>query len=211
MACVDTARLPAAAANWIEVEGRPCATGCGWLRHSSTRWTPRIWFLWRMNFGHARGPWAGVLRLCLLSCGFMHAVGSGRWPLPYLVASQALVFQVDLANQHVDPEARSFLCRCCASTTVGERLLRFVHTFVPPHEAPQPAPWAPVLFHAFVVALDRHRSKMLIFAQSPEAPIVHQGRLPLLASTPPVPPLFPLESLKQANGLGLRAAQAKWA
>ena len=111
-----------AAANWIEVEGRPCATGCGWLRRSFTRWTPRIWFLWRMNFGRARGPWAALLRLCLLSCGFMHAVGSGRWPLPFSVASQALMFQIDLANQRVDPEARSFLCCCCASLTVPRRL-----------------------------------------------------------------------------------------
>jgi len=122
-----------------------------------------------------------------------------------------VVFQIDLANQRDDPEARSFLCCCCASTTVGERLLIFVHTCVPPYEAPQPAPWAPVLFCTFAVALDRHRSKMLIFSQSPEALIVHQGRLPSLASTPSVPPLFLLESLKQTNGLGPRAAQAKWA
>lgn len=65
--------------------------------------------------------------------------------------------------------------------------------------------------HAFVVALDLHRGKMLIFVQSHEAPIVHQGRLPLLASTPLVPPLFPLESMKQANDLGPRAARAKQA
>jgi hypothetical protein len=158
-----------------------------------------------------QGPLGVRLRLCLLRCGFMHSVGSGRRCLPIWVMSQALVFQVDLTNQRVDPEARSHLCYCCASTSVGERLLRFVHTCVPPYKAPRPAPWAPVLFHAFVVALDLHRSKMLIFAQSPEAPIVYQGRLPLLAYTTPVPPLFPLESLKQANGLGPRAAQANGA
>jgi hypothetical protein len=66
-------------------------------------------------------------------------------------------------------------CCCCTSTMVGERLLRFVHACVPPCGAPLPAPRASALFHAFVVALDLHLSRMLFFVQSPEAPIVHQG------------------------------------
>ncbi|KAF2626871.1 hypothetical protein BU25DRAFT_469934 [Macroventuria anomochaeta] len=118
---------------------------------------------------------------------------------------------VDAANQRVDPEARSFWCCCCASTSVGERLLRFVHARVPPYEAPSPAPWAPAPFHASDAALDLHVSNLVVFAQSPEVPIVHQGPAALLASHPPVPPLFPLESLKQASGLGPRTALVNWA
>lgn len=40
---------------------------------------------------------------------------------------------------------------------------------------------------------------------------MHQGPAAVLASDPPVPPLFPLESLKQASGLGPRTALVNWA
>lgn len=48
--------LPAAATNRIEVEDRPCATGCGWLMHNSSRWTPRVWFLAAHESSRRRGP-----------------------------------------------------------------------------------------------------------------------------------------------------------
>ncbi|KAJ8117283.1 hypothetical protein OPT61_g1492 [Boeremia exigua] len=52
---------------------------------------------------------------------------------------------------------------------------------------------------------------MFIFAQSLEAPMVDRGPVAMPVSTPPVPPLFPLERLKQASGLGPWIAQVKWA
>jgi hypothetical protein len=55
------------------------------------------------------------------------------------------------------------------------------------------------------------RSNIFIFVQSPEAPIVHQGPAAVLASHHPVPPLFLLESLKQASDLGPRTALLNWA
>ena len=92
------------------------------------------------------------------------------------------------------------------ATSVGERLLRYVHARVPPHETPPPAPWAPTPF-----PLGLHGSNLVVFVQSSEAPIVHQGPAAVLASHLPVPPLFPLESLKQASALGPRTALVNWA
>ena len=99
----------------------------------------------------------------------------------------------------------------CVSMFVGERLLKLcalVYTCTRRHSQCHGRQYGPTRPQA---ALDLHRRKLLTFAQSPEAPIVHSDSAAALASTPPVPPLFPFESLKQASGLGWRAPLVNWA